>query len=242
MESSGCILFKKAEPFTVMVQYVVLRHQFFQIHYSQQNSFYPKPTIMTRYIVLSAAICCSFFIPAALRGQNVGIGTTTPAAKLDIIGSLKITNGTQGANKVLTSDTAGLATWSTLPTTPPACFFFATDQSVGNNTFLGLGTNSSTFIRNTIVVPVNCELSSIVFSTRAAVSNQQITARVWRQQVNGIAVATTLFATITDGFVSYTGVSNGSIPLMQGDLISVQLSWQTGGSLANGAAVSVTYK
>lgn len=43
----------------------------------------------------------------------VGIGTNTPAANLDVIGSVKITDGSQGAGKVLTSDAAGLATWST---------------------------------------------------------------------------------------------------------------------------------
>ncbi len=43
----------------------------------------------------------------------VGIGTSVPAAKLDIIGNIKITDGTQGANKVLTSDANGLATWQT---------------------------------------------------------------------------------------------------------------------------------
>lgn len=42
---------------------------------------------------------------------NVGIGTPTPAAKLDIIGTIKITDGTEGANKILTSDPSGLATW-----------------------------------------------------------------------------------------------------------------------------------
>jgi hypothetical protein len=42
---------------------------------------------------------------------NVGIGTATPAAKLEVVGNIKITDGTQGAGKVLTSDTNGMATW-----------------------------------------------------------------------------------------------------------------------------------
>jgi hypothetical protein len=46
---------------------------------------------------------------------NVGIGTITPAAKLDIAGNIKITDGSQGANKVLTSDANGLASWQAAP-------------------------------------------------------------------------------------------------------------------------------
>ena len=41
----------------------------------------------------------------------VGIGTTTPTANLEVAGTLKIIDGNQGANKVLTSDADGLASW-----------------------------------------------------------------------------------------------------------------------------------
>lgn len=44
---------------------------------------------------------------------NVGIGTATPGAKLEVAGQIKITGGIPGASKVLTSDAAGLATWET---------------------------------------------------------------------------------------------------------------------------------
>ena len=44
---------------------------------------------------------------------NVGIGVTTPAAKLDVSGTIKITGGSPGLNKVLTSDASGLASWQT---------------------------------------------------------------------------------------------------------------------------------
>lgn len=43
---------------------------------------------------------------------NVGIGTKAPVAKLDVVGNLKIADGTQGPGKVLTSDANGLATWA----------------------------------------------------------------------------------------------------------------------------------
>jgi hypothetical protein len=48
-----------------------------------------------------------------LDGGNVGIGTTNPSAKLEVAGSFKITDGSQGMNKVLTSDGFGNATWTT---------------------------------------------------------------------------------------------------------------------------------
>ncbi len=47
------------------------------------------------------------------NGGNVGIGTTTPIAKLDVVGNIKIKDGTEGAGKVLTSDGTGLASWGT---------------------------------------------------------------------------------------------------------------------------------
>jgi uncharacterized protein (TIGR02145 family) len=47
---------------------------------------------------------------------NVGIGTTSPTAKLDVIGAIKITDGTQGANKILVSDATGLASWQSILT------------------------------------------------------------------------------------------------------------------------------
>jgi hypothetical protein len=46
---------------------------------------------------------------------NVGIGTATPAARLDVTGTIKITDGTEGTGKVLTSDTSGIASWQTIP-------------------------------------------------------------------------------------------------------------------------------
>jgi hypothetical protein len=43
---------------------------------------------------------------------KVGIGVSAPAAVLDIAGIIKISDGTQGAGKVLTSDANGLASWA----------------------------------------------------------------------------------------------------------------------------------
>ena len=42
---------------------------------------------------------------------QLGIGTATPAAKLDVEGNVKIADGTQGDGKILTSDANGNASW-----------------------------------------------------------------------------------------------------------------------------------
>ena len=42
---------------------------------------------------------------------NLGIGTVTPGAKLEVAGQIKITGGNPGDGKILTSDATGLASW-----------------------------------------------------------------------------------------------------------------------------------
>jgi hypothetical protein len=44
---------------------------------------------------------------------NVGIGTTSPSAKLEVVGTFKFTNDGIGLGKILTSDANGNATWQT---------------------------------------------------------------------------------------------------------------------------------
>lgn len=45
------------------------------------------------------------------QSGNVGIGTTSPGQKLEVNGSIKMTDGNQGSGKVLTSDANGVASW-----------------------------------------------------------------------------------------------------------------------------------
>ncbi|MEZ5196816.1 MAG: FISUMP domain-containing protein [Bacteroidales bacterium] len=45
---------------------------------------------------------------------KVGIGTNLPTETLDIFGRLKLTDGTEGTNRVLTSDESGKASWENI--------------------------------------------------------------------------------------------------------------------------------
>jgi hypothetical protein len=68
----------------------------------------------------------------------VGIGTSSPAvgAALEVAGQVKITGGSPGNGKVLTSNAEGLASWQS----PPAPGSFAGDVSVSGH--LGIGTTA----------------------------------------------------------------------------------------------------
>jgi hypothetical protein len=54
----------------------------------------------------------STFVAKTATNQ-VGIGTTSPSATLDVNGTFKLVDGNQGDSKVLTSDANGNATWQT---------------------------------------------------------------------------------------------------------------------------------
>src|SRR3989344_6655503 len=73
--------------------------------------------------------------------DNVGIGINTPSTKLDITGKIKISDGTQGTGKVLTSDSTGLASWQVQPVsgnvsgngTPNFIPLWTTSSSLGDS-------------------------------------------------------------------------------------------------------------
>jgi hypothetical protein len=60
---------------------------------------------------------------------KVGIGTLIPAAKLDVIGKVKITDGTEGSGKVLVSDANGQASWQNASTLQTV----STDSTTASN-------------------------------------------------------------------------------------------------------------
>ena len=171
-----------------------------------------------------------------IKNVNTGIITITPAGGQTIDGSSnKLLSAPNNAIQLISDG----GNWQIINDVnpKPAVLLFATDFSVGNNDYVGLGTSGASFVRYCIVVPFDCELNSITFSIRANILNLNITSEVW---VNGLL--TSLSATIANGLSNIWATGIGSVPVLQGDLISVKIHWTSGGALASGIAASVTYK
>ncbi len=103
----------------------------------------------------------------ALTQGNVGIGTTTPVAKLDVIGSIKITDGTQGDGKVLTSDGNGKGSWQavTISSSDPNAGYPVI--SIGCNTWMTKNLDVSTY-RNGDTIPLVTNAESWAAQTSGA--------------------------------------------------------------------------
>lgn len=65
--------------------------------------------------------------------DNLGIGTNSPLAKLEVVGNVKITDGTEAAGRVLTSDVNGYATWQAPTGALPAGLSGQTMRHDGTN-------------------------------------------------------------------------------------------------------------
>jgi hypothetical protein len=76
---------------------------------------------------------------------NVGIGTTAPTAKLDVNGSVKIVDGTQGVGKIFVSDANGLGSWQSPAQTKE---ILALGNSASQGVLTGVAAGGSSSVTN----------------------------------------------------------------------------------------------
>jgi hypothetical protein len=149
--------------------------------------------------------------------DSVGIGTATPAAKLDVIGKLKITDGSEGTGKTLTSDANGLATWTTSGTGTVTSFnagdlaplFTSTvtnNSTTPNLSFTLSNANPYTVFGNTTGANAAPDYFTPILSS-ALFQNQGSTAKVLHGNGSGNP---------TWGFVDLANEITGMLPIANG--------------------------
>lgn len=151
---------------------------------------------------------------------NVGIGTNNPVQKLDISGKIKITDGSQGVGKVLSSDANGVATWvNNIAVTPAVIGVFAGGgASFGNGTPVGTQT-AMVYCNVYIDLPAG---KWIVFGTYLLAGTTTLTAG------QSVFVRTTL---------STSNTVSVNADLVSGSLVSGTLNGPGEFGLANGQTI-----
>lgn len=180
--------------------------------------------------------------------SKIGIGTNAPDERLHIAGSVKIVDGTQANNYVLTSDANGKASWkapatSTI-TTAYAELFRNADLTLPSGAvhFGNIGPTSSnvTVNNNTIQVQIagtyRITYTISVRKTGGTTINPEFFLTIWGSEIPG----TRSFMTLNTGesrTVSFTKFVD--LGAYQGVLLHSSLADSNSVILANGATMSV---
>ncbi|PRY27023.1 hypothetical protein CLV58_13525 [Spirosoma oryzae] len=122
-------------------------HQFWGFGINSNTLRYQTSSSVDDHVFFSGASSTSSTELMRIKGNgNVGIGTNAPDAKLEVAGQVKITGGSPGAGKILSSDANGLASWAT-----PAAVtnIYNADGSLTGSRTVTLGANALNFSSTT---------------------------------------------------------------------------------------------
>ena len=174
-------------------------------------------------------------------GPSGAAGATGPSGAVGATGPSGATGATGPSGAVGATGPSGAKGTCLSP------IYLATDQSIGNGGWVGLGTSSSQsqFSRSTVVIPRNSTIREIILNTRdnSLTSGQSVTATVYVSPCGGTTpVNTGISATVTgatsDTKCSATGT--GSFAVSQNSLLSVQITTDpNNAALSRGVAVTV---
>ena len=179
--------------------------------------------------------CCCRVGPTGPTGPSGATGATGPSGAAGATGP----SGATGATGP--SGAAG-ATGPTL-----LSVYLASDQSISNNGWLGLGTSSSQsqFSRSTVVIPRNSTIREVILNTRnnSLTSAETVTATVFVSPCGASnPVNTGISATVAgaNSQSNCSAVGTGNYSVAQNSLMSVRITTGPNNfALSGGAAVTV---
>ena len=141
---------------------------------------------------------------------NVGIGTIVPTSTLTVVGTFKLVDGSQGLNKVLTSDAGGLASWQPGGGGGGDVYLASTQTFTGQNTFISTVTakgfvNTSQYVSLGGVTTFAANGSGVVLMTLTAANPIATIGGCSEGTVGQGQIVTFVVATwATNGAVSFT--------------------------------------
>jgi hypothetical protein len=135
---------------------------------------------------------------------SLGIGTSSPTERLHVVGSVKIVDGTQGLNKVLTSDANGKASWQT-PSGGSGSGITRSISTISTNTTAG-GTVLTDYVylvsgTTTITLPTAVGDTNLYTIKRTGVNTVTI-ATTSAQTIDGVSTQTLLTQYESMSFIS----------------------------------------
>ncbi len=99
-----------------------------------------------------------------VNDNKVGIGTNSPYATLDIVGTMKLTDGNEGSGKILVSDASGNASWTDGTTVNGGGWTVSGNYIYNSSDSVGIGTSTP---------GAKLEVNGIIKMNNATTSNPQ---------------------------------------------------------------------
>lgn len=176
-----------------------------------------------------------------LPNGNLGIGTDTPTAKLEVNGTVKITDGSQAAGKVLTSDANGLASWQTASAASAADGSETKVNAGTNTTVTGSGTTASPYVLNASNLYTNNGTLTGGRTVTMGANNLQFNSTTGTFIVNTAAGSQAFTQTGAGIFgIDAPNVSNGRLVVLENGNVGIGKQTPTAKLDINGQAIQVT--
>ena len=173
-------------------------------------------------------------------GYYVGLGTTNPTSKLDVVGNVKITGINTVSATVFTNqlNVSGVSTFAGITTVTGTTLFSKQLNVSGVSTFAGITTvtGSTLFAKQLNVSGV----ATITGNLNAAGNYYVKLARTTNQTITNGTDTLIGFSAVSDPNSWYSGITNRTTPTVAGTYhVDVMVNWQAGTVVNNQTNIQI---